>query len=193
MEAEAELKRLWQDEQYQPITYNHYYTDNIQKDRQQRMKSVVRRAITQTRDQDWNGRMHISNTVDDVDRLMSGIERRIIVDMDQQACEEALSGLQAYYKVKPFRSLASTNSEKVAMKTFVDNVCKQVIERHLTRHLPGIFSPESVAGYGDEKLGRIAAETSEAVAKRRYLEGLRDSLRNALDDLGRHPVASRAG
>lgn len=31
--AEEELNRLWQDEKQQPITYNHYYTDNVQKSR----------------------------------------------------------------------------------------------------------------------------------------------------------------
>lgn len=31
--AEEELNRLWQDKKQQPIIYNYYYTDNIQKSR----------------------------------------------------------------------------------------------------------------------------------------------------------------
>lgn len=87
--AKDELDKLLDDEKNHPITYNHYYTDIIQRARQQRM----------TRDEDYHGRMHISNTPEDVDRMMASIESRIIVDMDLQACDEALSGLQAYYNV----------------------------------------------------------------------------------------------
>jgi hypothetical protein len=32
--AEEELKKLCQDEKQQPLTYNHYYTNNVQKSRQ---------------------------------------------------------------------------------------------------------------------------------------------------------------
>jgi hypothetical protein len=44
------------------------------------------------------------------------------------------------------------------MKKVVDNVCRQVIERHLLKPLPTIFCPESVASIEDEDLNRIAAE-----------------------------------
>lgn len=70
------------------------------------------------------------------------------------------------------------------MKTFVDNVCRQVIERHLLRYLPSIFCPESVAAYSDDELQRVAGETSAIAAKRRHLESLRDDLKPGLHDLG---------
>ncbi|KAK5246694.1 hypothetical protein LTR20_007371 [Exophiala xenobiotica] len=73
--------------------------------------------------------------------------------MTEQACVEALSGLRAYYKV--------------ALKTFVDNVCRQVIERHITRPLPSIYSAEIVAGLSDEELARVAGETPQRSAKRK--------------------------
>lgn len=71
------------------------------------------------------------------------------------------------------------------MKTFVDNVCRQVVERHLLCHLPSVFSPESVAAYDEDELRRIAAETPGAAAKRKQLERLRDDLKEGLDDLSR--------
>jgi hypothetical protein len=51
------------------------------------------------------------------------------VNMDDQACSEALVGLQAYYKVSilVLRKPLKANLKKVAMKTFVDNICRQVI------------------------------------------------------------------
>jgi hypothetical protein len=97
--AAEELRKLWQDEQHHPVTYNHYFTDNIQKSREQVTRDVLKRAVTETRDQDWHGKMHISNVQMDMDRFLAGLQQRVQVNMTEQACAEALSGLQAYYKV----------------------------------------------------------------------------------------------
>lgn len=71
------------------------------------------------------------------------------------------------------------------MKTFVDNVCKQVIERHLLKTLPELFCPDSVAFFSDEDLMSIAAESSDNVEKRQQLRELHDSLTESLRDLRR--------
>ena len=71
----------------------------------------------------------------------------------------------------------------MALKTFVDNVCRQVIERHLLRSLPTIFCPESVAAYGDEDLKRIAAEALENIMKKKDLRDLHENLGCSLRDL----------
>lgn len=97
--AQGELERLWEDEKHQPITYNHYFTDNIQKARQQGTQALLKQAMSATREQDWGGKMHVSNTAVDLSRLLTSLQQRIIVNMDEQACSEALSGLCAYYKV----------------------------------------------------------------------------------------------
>jgi hypothetical protein len=70
-----------------------------------------------------------------------------------------------------------------ARKTFVDNVCRQVIERHLLRNLSDIFSPQSVAGYTDEELSRIAGERPEVVEKRKRLHEELKNLKAGLKDL----------
>ena len=79
--------------------------------------------------------------------------------------------------------MEATNFLQVARKTFVDNVCKQVIERHLLRPLPNLFSPEIVAGYSEDDLHKIAAESSQVLAKRAYLHDLREALTKSLVDL----------
>lgn len=71
----------------------------------------------------------------------------------------------------------------MARKTFVDNVCKQVIERHLLRSLPGMFSPETVAAYSDEELERIAGEGESTITKRRQLRVMLESLVAGFTDL----------
>lgn len=98
-EAEKELQILVEDEQRQPITYNHYYTDNIQKARQNASRDVINKIVKDTADDDFHGAMHISNNGIDVKRLVGALQKRVIVDMDEQACSEVRAGLDAYYKV----------------------------------------------------------------------------------------------
>lgn len=95
--ALAELRKLCDDERIQPITYNHYYTDNIQKARQDATKTAIERAL-QGASADL-GVLHVSNTGQDRARLLSSLKGHVTVDMGQQACEEAKAGLGAYYKV----------------------------------------------------------------------------------------------
>jgi len=69
------------------------------------------------------------------------------------------------------------------MKTFVDNVCRQVIERHLVRGLPNAFEPETVIMLGEDELRRIAAEPANNAERRKELQGLLESLNGSLEDL----------
>lgn len=98
-DAEKELQILVQDERQQPITYNHYFTDNVQQARQNTSRDLINRIVKDTADNDFHGAMHISNNGIDVKRLVSALQKRVIVDMDEQACSEVRAGLDAYYKV----------------------------------------------------------------------------------------------
>lgn len=71
---------------------------------------------------------------------------------------------------------------QVTLKTFVDNVCRQVIERHLLRSLLTMFCHESVAACGDEDLKRIAAEAPENIMKKKDLRDLHENLGFSLRD-----------
>jgi hypothetical protein len=169
--AVAELEHLWADEMMQPMTYNHYYTDNVQKSNLAEAKRRVKNAMS------VKAAAHPSSTLESGEKidwirmsaLFEALEQRIVVDMDEQACKEALASLDAYYKV--------------AMKTWVDNVCRQVIERRLLRILPSIFSPQLVAGYSDEELDAIAGESFEVVEKRRQLKQELQNLQAGMDVL----------
>jgi polysaccharide deacetylase 2 family uncharacterized protein YibQ len=96
----VELKKIIADEKLQPITYNHYYTDNIQKARQESLKKSIHQAMRGVINDDFNGKLHVSNTLSDMDKLLASLQRRVIVNMDDQACAEALAGLNSYYKVR---------------------------------------------------------------------------------------------
>lgn len=167
--ADDELRRLVREEKQHPITYNHYYTDNVQSSRLKDVKDMMQKNVQ---------KIHVSPSEDismepiihmTPDALISSLHGDLIVDMDERACSEALVDLDAYYKV--------------SRKTYVDNVCRQVVERHLLSNLPEIFSPQSVAGYSDEELERIAGEKPEVVEKRRRLHQELENLKAGLKDL----------
>ncbi|KFY92768.1 hypothetical protein V500_04035 [Pseudogymnoascus sp. VKM F-4518 (FW-2643)] len=151
------------DEKRQPITYNHYYTDNIQNARHDAMKGNIQKAM-QSVEHDQNGKLHACKTAMDSLKLIVSLQNKVIVNMDDQACSEALAGLNAYYKV--------------TMKTFVDNVCRQVIERHIVFDLPDLFSPMIVMELSDQNLVRIAAEPPQQKEKRAALSELAQNLRD---------------
>ena len=96
-----ELGKLLQDEAGYPITYNHYYTDNIQKARSDHLTRYLRKSLdnTVTSDgRDRRGRYYV-DTEDQVDRLMAHLNDHTITDMEERACSEAQIDLDAYYKV----------------------------------------------------------------------------------------------
>lgn len=69
------------------------------------------------------------------------------------------------------------------MKTFVDNVARQVIERHIIAPLPGAFCPNSVSQLSDEDLLRIGSESAKETARREKLTAQAQGLKKSLKDL----------
>lgn len=66
------------------------------------------------------------------------------MDMELHSCQDALTDVRAYYKV--------------ALKTFIDNVDTQVIERHIIQGLETVFSPMTVAKWSAEEIAQVAEE-----------------------------------
>ena len=98
-QASNELDKLMQDEKRSPLTYNHYYTDNVQKARLKFQKAVIKDIVAEVTEEDWHGKLHIPNRSADIEHFISALQARITVDMDEQACNEAVTELNAYYKV----------------------------------------------------------------------------------------------
>ncbi|KAJ6102633.1 Dynamin [Penicillium sp. IBT 16267x] len=167
--AEHELEKILQDETRQPITYNHYYTDNIQNARNESSKSLIEDSVRDAIQNDWDGTLHLQNTEKDCVKLLSSLKKRVIVDMKEQACSEAKTDLIAYYKV--------------ARKTFVDNVCRQVIERHILVKLADAFSPMTVSLYSEEELISLAIESPQICHIRSDARRLQAALEQSIRDL----------
>ncbi|SPO02993.1 related to dynamin GTPase [Cephalotrichum gorgonifer] len=157
--AKEELGKLIEDEKLQPITYNHYYTDTIQKARQDKQSETIRAGVDS-----------LDNySLRETERVVEAVHSGIVTDIDEQACSEALERLESYYKM--------------AMKTFVDNVCRQVIERHVLVPLPSLFCPTTVSKLSDEVLLRVGSEPEIQRARRAELGSLAQALRQSLVEL----------
>jgi hypothetical protein len=97
--AQEEMEKILSDERGHPITYNHYDTDNIQNARTEVAKKKLEDPMNHAIANDWNGKLHVSNTTVDLQKLSTSLQTRVVVDMTEQACLESLAALGAYYKV----------------------------------------------------------------------------------------------
>ncbi|KAI5456200.1 P-loop containing nucleoside triphosphate hydrolase protein [Mariannaea sp. PMI_226] len=168
-----ELDKLIQDEKRGPLTYNHYYTDNVQKARLNSQRLAMKDVVAGVAEEDWHGKLHISNHPVEIDRFVSALQAKVTVNMDKQACNEAHIELNAYYKV--------------AMKTFIDNVARQVIERHIMSALPTAFCPTVVSQMSDETLLSIGSESEKETLRRSKLVEIAEGLKQGLRDLQKQP------
>ncbi|GMG14169.1 unnamed protein product [Aspergillus oryzae] len=85
-----ELCKLLDDEAGCPITYNYYHTDSVQKARNKRSRQDLGTSLNNAINKDWNGRFHVSNSSDEISRLVASLQNYgVIVDMEARACYEA--------------------------------------------------------------------------------------------------------
>lgn len=92
--ANAELKRLQQDERQQVITYNYCNTDKVQNARRDATREIIRRAVEESRARD--DKLHISNIAMDAEKLLGFLQQHITVNMDKLTRKKA----RAFYKVR---------------------------------------------------------------------------------------------
>ncbi|KAL4861102.1 P-loop containing nucleoside triphosphate hydrolase protein [Aspergillus spectabilis] len=164
--AQDELRKICDDERGPPVTYNHYYTDTIQKSHQSKFKNLMKKLLNPA---PGTGKGHQTSVTNEA--LAATLEDDIIFDIDKAACQEAIEALDAYYKL--------------SMKTFVDNVCRQVLERHVLKKLEMGFHP-TVGTLPDASITKLAAESPQPAAKRQELgtriQALEKSLRLLSDE-----------
>lgn len=148
-------------------TYNHYFTDTIQKIRQRKHQKLTRSAQKDAgitiRDDQGNYRATIDST-----KLEEAMNNSIERNMDTFSSAEALDTTRAYYKDE--------------LKYFVNAVAKAIIERHLVEPLPEIIlSPVTVTQMSEAEIEFVAAEPPEITQQREYLENKRCMLEKGLE------------
>jgi hypothetical protein len=103
-EALAELDRILEDKARHPITYNHYFTDNIQQFQKDRfathiLNNTPKVIVEVAAKKPATG--VVQKEYIDPSALRSGIEKSIQPDMNKFAAEQALDAHDAFYKVAP--------------------------------------------------------------------------------------------
>ena len=102
--ALAELDLIIEDKKRHPMTYNHYFTDTLQKTqgerRMHRVEQLGKQAMVKVSQKNWMG----GAGYDEVDYIsphkLNGILKGSIEpDMDKVSAEQALDAHDAYYKV----------------------------------------------------------------------------------------------
>lgn len=98
--ANQTLDRLLVDRERHPITYNHYYTEVLQRIMEQRQTKDVADKIKHYLgvSSDSNA-VYLKNFNLDTTKLANSLSAQPERDMDEFACSELLDSMQAYYKV----------------------------------------------------------------------------------------------
>ncbi|KAI1124878.1 interferon-induced GTP-binding protein Mx [Nemania abortiva] len=154
-----ELNQLIQDNKEYPINYNHYFTDNLEKRRQQKLRAQLQGVLPEppTPSRCSIGTHYPPYDVRNaLEKVVSACGQRTTTDMDDFSCEEALDCLSSIYKVQE--------------KTFVANVTTQVVERHIMKRLEEIFSPLKIIDLPEPEIESIVSEPSSTKRQRLFLQ-----------------------
>ncbi|CAF9942508.1 hypothetical protein IMSHALPRED_003852 [Imshaugia aleurites] len=150
-----------------PITYNHYFTETLQKLRNERnhdeYSEIVKRffGVSSLETPYYVDRNH------DLCQLVSDLVQYTEPDMNRFACSEALDCMEAYHKV--------------ALERFIDDIANEVIEAKLISPLGGIFTPVAVSAMSADLVTSMAGESEENRAQREQLTKQLDVLTKGSD------------
>ncbi|KAL9023560.1 MAG: hypothetical protein Q9196_007129 [Gyalolechia fulgens] len=138
-----------------PITYNHYFTETLQKLRNERNRKEYSKIIKQFFAVPTLERSHHCDGQHDLYQLVTALVQRTEPDMNRFASSEALDCMEAYYKV--------------ALKRFIDDVAVEIIEAKLISPLGGIFTPVAVSAMPADSVTSMAGESEDDRAQRAQL------------------------
>jgi hypothetical protein len=93
--AQEELEKLFADRRKYPKTYNHYFTDTVQKSRKEAFKA----KFTEIGEQYGYSADQYNTAASVVPKIIDSFAEKMEVDMEKYACEQVLRNMLAYYKV----------------------------------------------------------------------------------------------
>lgn len=143
-----------------PITYNHYFNENLQRSRSSRLSEALDRAALPYIN---NGRGGRTICLDDIRNISTNKSN------PRQVHEDLHDILESYYKV--------------SRKRFVDVVCQQVVDHLLLSGETSplrIFSPERVMMMDEDQMEMIAGEDAGTKTQRVLLTREIESLEAAM-------------
>ncbi|KIW71962.1 hypothetical protein PV04_00188 [Phialophora macrospora] len=155
-----------------PITYNKYFTESVQRGRQEHYLSSVRKKIKA-----FFGKNYPISPLSEktytfrMESLIAALGTQTGDDMEWFACSEAIDCMQAYYEV--------------ARQKFVDDFGNLAVEKCLLEPLAVIFRPQVVDTLPDGVVENIAAEDESSRLERGRLLHKRTKLQESLLQLHR--------
>ncbi|KAL3456109.1 P-loop containing nucleoside triphosphate hydrolase protein [Aspergillus heterothallicus] len=138
-----------------PITYNHYFTETLQKIRAERQEDELTKTLQRFFGVESLKKPYYIDHPIKLDQLLKSLLQQSEPDMVRFASIEALDCMLAYYKV--------------ALKRFVDDIANEVVEGRLMSSLPRILSPVTVFDMPANLIMRIAGESKESQTIREQL------------------------
>ncbi|KIW99024.1 uncharacterized protein Z519_00687 [Cladophialophora bantiana CBS 173.52] len=158
------------------ITYNHYFTESVQKAREERLCKYLRANLKEF----FGSEYPLCESVKQkqtfrMDELIAALGTQTEANMERFAASEAIDCMLAYYKASPL----------VARKKFVDDFSILAVENCLLDSLAVIFCPGSVALLSDETIKAIAEEDEGSRIERKRLEQRVKTLNSGLRRLHR--------
>ena len=154
------------------ITYNHYFTDTVQKARNEHQKKEQAQRL---RDFFGIGPTEESSNIGQsfrIAELVGSLAVSTQEDMDRYACSEATYCMKAYYKARNTSDDQRVHSQttnapfQVAMKVLVDNFSVLAVEKCLLHDLADILSPDTIIKLSDDEVAALAAETETSLRER---------------------------
>ena len=185
------------------ITYNHYFTETIQKARKEHHeKEHAKRVRAFFGAQPNDSSIYIDDQVD-FSKLVESLDISSEADMDRFACSEATYCMIAYYKVSEYTKSCGDSGHsvrtwelilvQVAMKVFVDNFSVLAVEKCMLSDLAHVLSPDLVMRLGDDLLNAIAAESESSMLERQRTTEKLKTLQGGLVNLNRFNRLRSAG
>lgn len=148
--AYEELEKLIAVHKEEPMTLNHYFLDNVKRQKQKATKDKFEERLKKKFDQPEQ-----KFSVKDIAAIMASVDPETSPDMDRVAAEDAFDNMQAFYKVE--------------MKTFMDNVPKLAIRAPMVLKVPSMLCPTSVYAIDSDLVTKIAGESEEKTLLREDL------------------------
>ncbi|KPI36498.1 Interferon-induced GTP-binding protein Mx [Cyphellophora attinorum] len=151
-----------------PSTFNHYFTDNLQKNREDQLMKDISSSLhgflgVDPEAESTAARLYTGSF--DVRKLAEALKQHTQKDMKRFAAIEASNAMFAYYKV--------------ALKRITDTFAIDTINELLIDKLASLFTPELVYKLDSAALAKVAGESEESAEERRALDKKLTALREA--------------
>ncbi|KAI0907603.1 P-loop containing nucleoside triphosphate hydrolase protein [Ustulina deusta] len=148
-----------------PITYNHYFTDNLQKIQVQRQRAQLADRLERSSVNQF-GPINAN-----MNAILDALSKQAEADMELLACSTVTDMMEAYYKV--------------ALKDVVHDFDTLAVESCLVSQLSKLWTPEMMLDLPDDAVHRIAGESEWRIAERKTLREKLDILVSGQRDLKR--------